>query len=72
MVLTKFWLLYHLEPLCLPAPPGYLRYIIQMIQTLYQLELFQVDDIGDDGDDDLSYHYRTITQVLDGGRVKNY
>ena len=57
MVLTKFWLLYHLEPLCLPAPPGYLRYIIQMIQTLYQLELFEVDDIGDDGDDDLSYHY---------------
>ena len=53
MVLTKFWLLYHLEPLCLPAPPGYLRYIIQMIQTLYQLELFEVDDIGDDGDDDL-------------------
>ena len=43
-----------------------------MIQTLYQLELFEVDDIGDDGDDDLSYHYRTITQVLDGGRVKNY
>ena len=65
MVLTKFWLLHHFEPLCLPAPPGYLRYIIQMIQTLYQLELFEVDDIGDDGDDDLSYHYRTIARVLD-------
>ena len=22
-----------------------------------ELELFEVDDIGDDGDDDLSYHY---------------
>ena len=22
-----------------------------------KLELFEVDDIGDDGDDDLSYHY---------------
>ena len=24
---------------------------------LIELELFEVDDIGDDGDDDLSYHY---------------
>ena len=33
-----------------------------------ELELFEVDDIGDDGDDDLWYHYlpqTALARVLD-------
>ena len=39
-----------------------------------ELELFEVDDIGDDGDDDLSYHYpklqTALARVLDELRPK--
>ena len=29
-----------------------------------ELELFDVDDIGDDGDDDLSYHYLPMMVMM--------
>ena len=29
-----------------------------------ELELFEVDDIGDDGDDDLSYHYLPMMVIM--------
>ena len=29
-----------------------------------ELELFEVDDIGDDGDDDLSYHYLPMMVMI--------
>ena len=32
-------------------------FILVLAHLEPELELFEVDDIGDDGDDDLSYHY---------------
>ena len=29
-----------------------------------ELELFEVDNIGDDGDDDLSYHYLPMMVIM--------